>query len=112
MAEGDAAAVTVTEKVQACCRSEVHSSVLFAALTVAAPASGEAEIPRMVLEGEVIQNEAGVLLNEESEFIYIGGDIFFFFFKKMSYFQHADKITYLYFSSSTDFKNLNIEFTN
>lgn len=75
VAKGDAAAVRLTQEVQPpCCRSEVHSSVLFAALAVTAPASGEAEIPRMVLEWEVIQNEAGVLLYEEPEFIYIGGD--------------------------------------
>lgn len=76
VAEGDAAAVRLTQEVQPpCCRSEVHSSVLFAALAVAAAASGEAEIPRMVLEWEVIQNKAGVLLYEEPEFIYIGGDL-------------------------------------
>lgn len=74
-AEGGAAAARLTQEVQPpCCRWEVHSSVLFAALAVAAPVSREAEIPRMVLEREVIQNKAGVLLYEEPEFVYIGGN--------------------------------------
>lgn len=53
-------------------RSSGLPSVVFAALAVAAP--GEAEIPWVVLEGEVIQDEAGVLLYEESELVCKGGD--------------------------------------
>lgn len=71
VAEGDTAAVWLTLEVQQLrCDREVHSSVLFAAL--ADLALGERESARVVLEREVIRHEARVLLNEQSQFVYIG----------------------------------------